>query len=597
MSASRGRRVSKHNSKRLRLMSNRPSVTRVVKYIRKGESGNSVIVADTTSRHYTYAQWQTYGAKGHLETWGSINNADKFKIGDTIVINGVCSDRGDISVSLYATVGAVNVESKSVTATTTSLIMGGEDGSDGEDAISIVITGDNVVFTKTSQFLYVSVEVFKGNSRLPYGSNDGFYCGVLSTSGHYLLNNNVYWSFQTEDNGYRFCYMLGLMNKVSLDDRIPFTVTVQGAQYSRELHISTVFDGEKGDRGPALRGPQDWDKLPVGYSFQSGQDGDEWKDVVVYQGSYASCIKNHTKTSDNYPTSTSDSANGYWAATNKWEIVATNLLLTTYALVKNLGVENIEMKDASGNIIFLAKDGNVTCNTGTFNNINVQSGKIAGFTISGNGLTNEPFNNDAYVIFRNDLHSCFAGIGGNVLPAASGMRSVARFENEDTSDWWALGRNIALYLSAKNSAYNNAFIGHGHGSLDGFIVGYRLNKMRAPGEGAVIKYNSGNYVFVENYNDGASVILPSLAEIRATLGIGNSTTFALPLTICGHISTKSFKVVGRNGVTGESINWPKLRNKSTTDIASINMAGGDFMSLMLIYDGGEYYAYVSSFVS
>lgn len=112
-------------------MSDKPSITRVVKFIKKGERGGSVIVADTSSRHYTYAQWQTYGATGHLETWGSINNADKFRVGDTIVINGVCTDRGNVGVSLYATVGAVNVENKSVTATTTSLIMGGENGKDG----------------------------------------------------------------------------------------------------------------------------------------------------------------------------------------------------------------------------------------------------------------------------------------------------------------------------------------------------------------------------------------------------------------------------------------------------------------------------------
>lgn len=346
-------------------MSDKPSITRVVKFIKKGERGGSVIVADTSSRHYTYAQWQTYGATGHLETWGSINNADKFRVGDTIVINGVCSDRGNIGVSLYATVGAVNVENKSVTAATTSLIMSGENG------ISIVVTGENVVFTKINQVLNVYVEVFKGGQRLKYGtSKDGFFCSTLS-SGHYLLDNNVYWGFTTDDGGYRFCYRLLLLNKVEVNGEVPFTITAIGLPYSRTLRISTVFDGEKGERGPALRGPQDWEKLPVGYSFQAGKDGDEWKDVVVYKGNYASCIKGHTKTSTNYPDSTDDSNNGYWSVTNKWEIVATNILLTSYALIKNLGVEVIDMKDSDGNILFQAKDGKVVCKTGTFENVSV----------------------------------------------------------------------------------------------------------------------------------------------------------------------------------------------------------------------------------
>lgn len=455
-------------------MSNKPSITRIVKFIRKGENGNSVIVADTASRHYTYAQWQIYGTVGHLETWGSINNVAKFKVGDTIVINGVCTDRGNISVSLYATVGAVNAENKSVTATTTSLIMSGEngtgitpkgeckahfanfsaisgskseydkfivdsssdysetydgetktgfaapsvmtyqnapdftwycqkaeigdtyinltdghlwvaeekiwkdagkvkgdDGEDGEDGISIVVTGENVVFTKINQVLNVYVEVFKGGQRLKYGtSKDGFSCSTLS-SGHYLLDNNVYWGFTTDDGGYRFCYRLLLLNKVEVNGEVPFTITAIGLPYSRTLRISTVFDGEKGERGPALRGPQDWEKLPVGYSFQAGKDGDEWKDVVVYKGNYASCIKGHTKTSTNYPGSTDDSNNGYWSVTNKWEIVATNILLTSYALIKNLGVEVIDMKDSDGNILFQAKDGKVVCKTGTFENVSV----------------------------------------------------------------------------------------------------------------------------------------------------------------------------------------------------------------------------------
>lgn len=53
-------------------------------------------------------------------------------------------------------------------------------------------------------------------------------------------------------------------------------------------------------------------------------------------------------------------------------MVATKILLAQYALVKNLGVEAIDMKDANGNIIFQAKDGNVTCNSGTFKNITVK---------------------------------------------------------------------------------------------------------------------------------------------------------------------------------------------------------------------------------
>lgn len=130
--------------------------------------------------------------------------------------------------------------------------------------------------------------------------------------------------------------------------------------------------GAKGDRGPALRGPQAWSDCAVGYVFQSGASGEEYKDVVLYGGYYYSCIKSHTKTASNNPGSATDTNSGLWKLADPVEIVATKILLAQYALVKNLGVEAIDMKDANGNIIFQAKDGNVTCNSGTFKNITVK---------------------------------------------------------------------------------------------------------------------------------------------------------------------------------------------------------------------------------
>ena len=94
-------------------------------------------------------------------------------------------------------------------------------------------------------------------------------------------------------------------------------------------------------------------------------------DVVLYNDNYYSCVKSHTKTSSNYPGSTTAINNGYWQLGDKVELVAAKILLATYALVKNMGVEVLDMKDANGNILFQARDGEVTCKTGTFENVNV----------------------------------------------------------------------------------------------------------------------------------------------------------------------------------------------------------------------------------
>lgn len=274
-----------------------PVITRVVKYIRKGESGCNVIVAETHTRQFTYAQWQTYGTVGRLETWSSITNAAKFKAGDTIVINGVCTDRNNLSVSLYATVASVS--GTSVSATTTSMIMGGK-------------------------------------------------------------------------------------------------------------------DGEKGEQGATLRGPQAWSDCATGYAFKAGGKGEEWKDVVLYNGNYYSCIKSHTKTSSNYPGSSTDTNSDLWKLGDKIELVATKILLATYALVENLGVTAIDMKDSAGNILFQAKNGNVICKTGTFENI-VFSGTMQGVSGSFKSLdcVNEAgtkvggisFGSDGKMWFTGDLYN------------------------------------------------------------------------------------------------------------------------------------------------------------------------------------------------
>lgn len=160
---------------------------------------------------------------------------------------------------------------------------------------------------------------------------------------------------------------ISLYAKVTAIDTNRAIITAQSLYY-----IASGENGAKGDRGPTLRGPQAWSDCAVGYVFQSGANGEDYKDVVLYGGYYYSCIKSHTKTASNYPGSATDTNSGLWKLADPVEIVATKILLTQYALVKNLGVETIDMKDANGNIIFQAKDGNVTCNRGTFNNITVK---------------------------------------------------------------------------------------------------------------------------------------------------------------------------------------------------------------------------------
>ena len=226
------------------------------------------------------------------------------------------------------------------------------------------------------------------------------------------------------------------------------------------------------------------------------------------------------------------------------------------------------------------------------------SSKIAGFSVSGNGLTNTPFNNDAYVIFRNDAHKCFAGIGGNVLPTSSGLRAVARFENEDTSDWWGLKRNIATLFSAKNGRYNHAFLGSGNGNLDGWIGGYKYSKYNLTSANTIYSGYSNlkdnNRWVIYSSVDNSGITLPKLSEVRDALSIGSSTKFCVEFTIIADLDSRDFDIYGRNSKKSSdntypwnTSEYPNLVHWDNDHWDSLAMGAGDSLTVLLIYDSSK----------
>lgn len=349
------------------------SITRIVKFIRK-EKG--VIVAQSRNVYnYTYKEWtQFYGLSGRSVNWDGIINVSDFSVGDTMVINGTVSDKRNITISLYAKVAAIDVNRATISAQSLYYIASGEngeDGNDGIDAITIDITPPIILHKKTATntSYEVTIKVFEGTKQLisSNGSGSSFKCNVDTSNFPTGLKGNTV----AGTNVYTLILVVEANSNPSKD--IAISIVCRGVTHKRTVSFKTVADGQpgaKGDRGPALRGPQAWSDCAVGYMFQSGASGEEYKDVVLYGGNYYTCIESHTKTGKETGVNNTLSTD-YWKLADKLEIVATKILLAQYALVKNLGVEAIDMKDADDNIIFQAKDGEVTCNKGTFNNIKV----------------------------------------------------------------------------------------------------------------------------------------------------------------------------------------------------------------------------------
>lgn len=246
----------------------------------------------------------------------------------------------------------------------------GADGAAGKDAINIQISMPTIVHKK-SQFAgsyAVDVQAYKAGIELSCSVSVTVPSNYASSVKTGVMNNN---------SGKRVLVMIAA--NVDVNTSLTLAVKVENVTYKYTIPVKTIADGEDGKRGETgatLRGPQSWANCGNGYSFESGASGEEWKDVVIYNSGYFSCIKSHIKSANNYPGSDEDTNNGYWRLGSPIELVVAKIILAQYQLVDNLGVKVIEMMDKQGNIIFQAKDGKVICKGGIFQNVSV-SGDIS----------------------------------------------------------------------------------------------------------------------------------------------------------------------------------------------------------------------------
>lgn len=286
--------------------------------------------------------------------------------------------------------------------------------------------------------------------------------------------------------------------------------------------------------------------------------------------------------------------------TFKTAIIGTAVTESGKTIVKLSGDEiRLEGEISANGNVSIGTDGTLTAKNGSFTGtVNATAGNIAGFTISGNGLVNTTFSDDAYLIMRNDTHGCFAGIGGNIMPAENGIRAVARFENTDSKNWWGLGRNVAMVLNAQNATYNHAFIGSGNGNLNGWIDGYKFSKFTCTTANTIYdgyaKISENNRWIIYSSVSSSGIVLPKLTQVRDALGIGKTTTFCIRFTVVCDIGSKNILVYGRNKNTNSSkaTPWnttelPLIIHQDGSNQDSYEMGAGDSLEFLLVYDSGK----------
>lgn len=179
--------------------------------------------------------------------------------------------------------------------------------------------------------------------------------------------------------------------------------------------------------------------------------------------------------------------------------------------------------------------------TGDFTGeVNATAGKIGGLKVTGNSLTNEGFDNDAYIIIRNDNTKAFAGMGGNVLPGSlGGVSAVARFTNDRIiSD----SPNIGLYLGASGSSKDNIALKVVSGRVDipGVIKGMLINIVNNT---YTVTYKYGDWSKgweIKSY-DGCILVTHNLGHNRYFL-VGNVYGDSLRSVVFRNITNNSFMI-------------------------------------------------------
>lgn len=364
------------------------SRTQVVKFIRKGEKGdpavNIIVGSDTVvftkSGQNAIVPIQVYVGNKQLSYGDGTNGTFVCgTLGDThYLFDGKVywsysvkddnrtfnyllnlQEKADLSAVLPFTI-TVNGISYSKTLTIKTVY-------DGTDGISVMLSQDNIVHKKSEYVSTYTINISLIDKAVVAPSEYSITIESLPVG----ITPQI---LQDGTDGYKL--MVGILPTATWDTTIPINLSITYGTYkiTRFVYVSLIENGahgEKGERGATLRGPQDWNEISIGYQFYSGAAGEPYLDVVIYENDYYLCKESHTKSSFNYPESTTDNNKGYWQLGDKIDLVATKVLLSEYGVIKNLGAEGITMKDKEGNVVFKAEKGSLICKVGTFENVDV----------------------------------------------------------------------------------------------------------------------------------------------------------------------------------------------------------------------------------
>ena len=275
--------------------------------------------------------------------------------------------------------------------------------------------------------------------------------------------------------------------------------------------------------------------------------------------------------------------------------------------VIKLTADNIKLEGlVTANQNFKIKaDGSIEAVNGKFGGqVNAQSGFIGGFVIANDHIgvaykededgnlqpviddeTNGLFLYDEMIGFNATNRQAIFGTWHSL-----GQPMLVRLV--DTGEEYLPKWGIVFDIRNSDSA-NLAFAGTGSGALNGFVDGYKFKKVTVDQANTIcdVGMRDSNRLIVNCTASNAGISLPKLTSVREALSIGNSTPFAVRLTIISDLGSNDFSIYGRNTKTDSSGNqpwnsedYPLLTHWNGGRWESLAMGQGDSIEVLLVYD-------------
>ena len=291
-----------------------------------------------------------------------------------------------------------------------------------------------------------------------------------------------------------------------------------------EKGVSVAIDGAPGKDGKDGKDGADGHGEPGAFPYDCGvwKSGTSYvwnvgrrdKVIHMFDGVYYNFIvRNYGATVTAAPTSALGDTN--WEAMNKFVNIATDTLFADGANVAGFmfkggvmrsqqetgGVPNMILNGNTGYFRCSNAEitGKINATSGSFNNVNFVSGKMAGFNVSGTSIYTDTgvydggsgvngYSSSKFFLHASGADSAFigfsatgrwVGIGLNTLPGSTGLQAMGRFEDTGSTDFTFT--KIGLFISVSGAAtYDNAGM-HGNSALyipKGHITGFRRRLRR-----------------------------------------------------------------------------------------------------------------------